>query len=42
MKKQDIRNAYTAKLTEFLNQGCTIFPDTMSGHQGESSHIDVR
>lgn len=42
MKKQDIRDAYTAKLTELLNQGYTIFPDTMSGHQGEIAHIDFR
>ena len=41
MKKQDIRNAYTQKLTELLNQGYTIFPDTMSGHQGEIAHIDL-
>ena len=26
MKKQDIRNAYTQKVTELLNQGYTIFP----------------
>ena len=25
MKKQDIRNAYTQKVTELLNQGYTIF-----------------
>ena len=41
MKKQDIRNAYTQKVTELLNQGYTIFPDTMSGHQGEIAHIDL-
>ncbi len=41
MKKQDIRNAYTRKVTEFLNQGYTIFPDTMNGSQGEIAHIDL-
>ena len=41
MKKQDIRNAYTQKVTELLNQGYTIFPDTMSGSQGEIAHIDL-
>ena len=41
MKKQDIRNIYTQKVTELLNQGYTIFPDTMSGHQGEIAHIDL-
>ena len=42
MKKQDIRDAYTAKLTELLNQGYTIFPDTMGGSQGEIAHTDLR
>ena len=41
MKKQDIRNAYTQKVTELLAQGYTIFPDTMSGSQGEIAHIDL-
>ena len=41
MKKQDIRNAYTQKVTELLNQGYTIFPDTMNGSQGEVAHIDL-
>ena len=41
MKKQDIRNAYTRKVTELLNQGYTIFPDTMNGSQGEIAHIDL-
>ncbi len=41
MKKQDIRNIYTQTVTELLNQGDTIFPDTMSGHQGEIAHIDL-
>ena len=41
MKKQDIRNAYTEKVTELLNQGWTIFPDTMNGSQGEIAHIDL-
>ena len=41
MKKQDIRNAYTQKVTELLNQGYTIFPDTMNGSQGEIAHIDL-
>ena len=41
MKKQDIRNLYTRKVTELLNQGWTLFPDTMSGSQGEIAHIDL-
>ena len=41
MKKQDIRNAYTQKVTELLNQGYTLFPDTMGGSQGEIAHIDL-
>ncbi len=41
MKKQDIRNIYTQKVAELLNQGYTIFPDTMSGSQGEIAHIDL-
>ena len=41
MKKQDIRNIYTQKVTELLNQGYTIFPDTMGGSQGEIAHIDL-
>ena len=41
MKKQDIRNLYTEKVTELLNQGWTIFPDTMNGSQGEIAHIDL-
>ena len=41
MKKQDIRNLFTQKVTEFLNEGYTIFPDTMGGSQGEIAHIDL-
>ena len=41
MKKQDIRNMYTQKVTELLNEGYTIFPDTMNGSQGEIAHIDL-
>ena len=41
MKKDDIRIAYTQKVTELLNQGFTIFPDTMNGSQGEIAHIDL-
>lgn len=41
MTKQDIRNIYTQKVTELLSKGYTIFPDTMSGHQGEIAHIDL-
>ena len=37
MKKQDIRNAYTQKVTELLNQGYTIFPDTMNGRSHTST-----
>ena len=31
MKKQDIRNIYTQKVTELLNQGYTIFSSS-GGH----------
>ena len=41
MKKQDIRNLFTQKVTELLNQGYTLFPDTMGGSQGEIAHIDL-
>ena len=41
MKQQEIRNIYTQKVTELLNQGYTIFPDTMNGSQGEIAHIDL-
>ena len=41
MKKQDIRNIYTQKVTELLAKGYTIFPDTMNGSQGEIAHIDL-
>ena len=41
MKKQHIRDMYTKKVTELLNQGYTIFPDTMNGSQGEIAHIDL-
>ena len=41
MKKQDIRKKYTETVTELLNQGYTIFPDTMGGSQGEIAHIDL-
>ena len=41
MTKQDIRIAYTQKVTELLNQGYIIFPDTMNGSQGEIAHIDL-
>ena len=41
MKKQEIRRIYTEKVTELLNQGWTIFPDTMNGSQGEIAHIDL-
>lgn len=41
MKKQDIRKIYTEKVTELLNQGWNIFPDTMNGSQGEIAHIDL-
>lgn len=39
--EENIRNAYTQKVTELLNQGYTIFPDTMNGSQGEIAHIDL-
>ena len=41
MKKQDIRNIDTQKVTELLAKGYTIFPDTMNGSQGEIAHIDL-
>ena len=41
MKKQEIRNIYTQKVTELLAKGYTIFPDTMNGSQGEIAHIDL-
>ena len=41
MFKNDIRRIYTEKVTELLNQGCTVFPDTMGGSQGEIAHIDL-
>ena len=41
MKKNEIRIAYTQKVNELLNQGYTIFPDTMNGSQGEIAHIDL-
>ena len=41
MKKQDIRKAYTDQVAALLNQGYTIFPDTMRGSQGEIAHIDL-
>ena len=41
MKKQEIRKLYTEKVAELLAQGYTIFPDTMSGSQGEIAHIDL-
>ncbi len=41
MKKQDIRSIYTQKVAELLEQGYTIFPDTMGGSQGEIAHIDL-
>ena len=41
MTKQDIRKAFTDQVTQLLNQGYTIFPDTMGGSQGEIAHIDL-
>ena len=41
MTKQDIRKAYTDQVAQLLNQGYTIFPDTMGGCQGEIAHIDL-
>ena len=41
MLKNDIRRIYTQKVTELLNQGYILFPDTMNGHQGEIAHIDL-
>ena len=41
MKKQEIRKAYTEKVSELLADGYIIFPDTMRGHQGEIAHIDL-
>ena len=41
MKKQAIREAFTQKVSELLAQGYTLFPDTMSGHQGEIAKVDL-
>ena len=41
MTKQDIRKVYTDQVAQLLNQGYTIFPDTMGGCQGEIAHIDL-
>ena len=41
MKKQAIREAFTQKVAELLAQGYTLFPDTMSGHQGEIAKVDL-
>ena len=41
MKKQEIRSIYSQKVAELLNQGYTIFPDTMNGSQGEIAHVDL-
>ena len=41
MKQQEIRNIYTQKVTELLNQGYILFPDTMNGHQGEIAKVDL-
>ena len=34
MTKQDIRKAYTDQVAQLLNQGYTIFPDTMGREPG--------
>ena len=41
MLKNDIRRIYTQKVTELLNQGYILFPDTMNGHQGEIAKVDL-
>lgn len=40
MKREDIRTIYSAKVAELLNQGYTIYPDSMRGSQGEIAKID--
>lgn len=41
MKLQDIRRLYTEQVASLLAQGYTLYPDTMSGSQGEIAHIDL-
>lgn len=41
MKIQDIRRLYTEQVANLLAQGYTLYPDTMSGSQGEIAHIDL-
>lgn len=42
MKQIEIEAIYTAKVTEYIQNGYTINPTTMSGHQGEIAKIDFR
>ena len=41
MTKQDIRIAYTKTISDLLAKGYFIYPDTMSGTQGEIAKIDL-
>lgn len=41
MKEYDINKVYTQKVAEYLQNGYTINPATMSGTQGEIAHIDL-
>lgn len=41
LTKQDIRRAYTEAIIDLLAKGYFIFPDTMSGTQGEIAKVDL-
>jgi len=42
MNQIEIEAIFTAKVTEYIQNGYTINPTTMSGHQGEIAKIDFR
>ena len=42
MNQNDINRMFTEKVTELIAQGYQINPATMSGSQGEHSHVDLR
>lgn len=41
MKKADLNTIFTAKVTEYLAKGYTIYTDSMAGHQGEIAKVDL-
>lgn len=41
MKKAELNNIFTAKVTEYLAKGYTIYTDSMAGHQGETAKVDL-